>query len=86
MGLAHSEAGLGGAETCEMTAVEVPTIAARRAISDMLGLNEGDLHAGLGERARGIEAREACADHRHLKSPETGPTMAPANGSEVSCQ
>src|SRR5687767_3745751 len=73
MGLALSKAGLGGAQPCEMTAVKVPAIAARRAISDVLGLDESDLHAGRGELARSIEAREACTDHRHLEITRDGP-------------
>lgn len=40
-----SKVGLGRTKTGEVTTVEVPAIAPRCTVSDMLGLDERDLHA-----------------------------------------
>lgn len=58
-----SKVGLGRTKTGEVTTVEVPAIAPRCTISDMLGLDERDLYARLGQFARGIETGEARPDY-----------------------
>ena len=62
----------GGAEACEMAAVEVPAIAAGRTIANVFGFQQSDLHTGLRQRARGVEPGETGADHRNVEISRDG--------------